>query len=51
MQGAIQIEGELDARDLQVAIVAARFNDFVIVEPVEGRLRRAGLGTAATPRR
>jgi 6,7-dimethyl-8-ribityllumazine synthase len=36
MQGVIQIEGELDARGLQVAIVAARFNDFVIASLLKG---------------
>ena len=36
------IEGELDARGLQVAVVAARFNDFDIVEPAGGRLRALG---------
>ncbi len=36
MQGAIHIEGELDARGLQVAIVAARFNDFIIASLLKG---------------
>jgi 6,7-dimethyl-8-ribityllumazine synthase len=36
MQGAIHIEGEIDARGLQVAIVAARFNDFIIASLLKG---------------
>jgi 6,7-dimethyl-8-ribityllumazine synthase len=36
MQGATHLEGSLDARGLQVAIVAARFNDFIIASLLKG---------------
>jgi 6,7-dimethyl-8-ribityllumazine synthase len=52
MQGAIHLEGELDARGLQVAIVAARFNDFVIASLLKGACeawtRHGGDGAALT---
>lgn len=36
MQGAIHIEGALDARGLKVAIVAGRWNDFIISSLLKG---------------
>lgn len=36
MQGAIQIEGALEARGLKVAIVAGRWNDFIIASLLKG---------------
>ena len=36
MQGATHIEGSLDARGLKVAIVAGRWNDFIIASLLKG---------------
>ncbi len=36
VQGATYLEGTLDARGLKVAIVAARFNDFIVASLLEG---------------
>jgi len=36
VQGAIQIEGALEARGLKVAIVAGRWNDFIIASLLKG---------------
>ena len=38
MPGPVQIEGALDARDLKVAIVAGRWNDFIIASLLKGAL-------------
>lgn len=46
------IEGNLDGRGLNFAIIAARFNSFIVDRLVEGALdalRRSGAGTDAIP--